>query len=141
MTSWQTCMATWNLFVKFLNFCVKEMHKKHYVNETVCRLDPQHQLSLFSIYLNSGQCFSLALIVYSNSGYPVLFTSQRPQTRVSYEQKAFRFAAVTSEEAVPDKTKKAMNFYRQNVCLFNLNLSIKPVKKFLVYKCKLSLTF
>ena len=26
-------------------------------------------------------------------------------------------------------------------CLFDLNLSIKPVKKFFVYECKLSLSF
>ena len=29
----------------------------------------------FSIHLNSGKCFSLALIGYSNSRYQVLFTS------------------------------------------------------------------
>ena len=31
-------------------------------------------------------------------------------------------------------------FERVKLCLFVLNLSIKPVKKFFVYKCKLSLS-
>ena len=31
-------------------------------------------------------------------------------------------------------------FERVKLCLFDLNLSIKPVKKFFVYKCKLSLS-
>ena len=50
--------------------------------------------------------FSLALIGYSTSGYPVLFTdsppappSERRQTRISYEQNGFPgFAAVTNKE-------------------------------------------
>ena len=88
------------------------MHKKHYVNETVCRLDPQHQLSLFSMYLDSGKCFSRALIGYSNSGYPVLFISERCQILIGYEQNGFPVGCrrVTSEEAAPDKKKKAMKF-------------------------------
>ena len=51
---------------------------------------------LFSIYYNSGQCFLRALIDYSISKYPALFTysplvppSVRRQTRVSCEQNAF----------------------------------------------------
>ena len=34
-----------------------------------------------SIYLNSGKCFSRALIGYSNSGHPVLFADSPPAPR------------------------------------------------------------
>ena len=51
------------------------------------------------------QCFSRALIGYSISEYPALFTdsppvppSERLQTRVTCEQMPSRFAAVTNKE-------------------------------------------
>ena len=57
------------------------------------------RVTFISIYWNSGYCFSRALIHYSISGYPVLFTdsppappiaSERRQTRVvRYEQNRF----------------------------------------------------
>ena len=56
-----------------------------------------------------------------------------------------RFAAVTNKEisqlikqAVPEVTKFGLEWVQ--FCLFDLNLSIKPVKNFFAYKCKLSLT-
>ena len=37
-------------------------------------------------------------------------------------------------------TKFGLEVLTVKLCLFYLNLSIKPVKKFFVYKCKLSLS-
>ena len=44
------------------------------------------------------------------------------------------FAAVTNEEAIPNKQEEGdkTQFRSFYTCLFNLNLSIKPVKKFYV---------
>ena len=63
---------------------------------------------------------------------------------------ASRFAAVTNKEisqiikrAVPEIHEEGdeIRFERQvRPCLFDLNLQMKPVKKFFVYKCKLSLS-
>ena len=59
-----------------------------------------------------------------------------------------RFAAVTNKE-ISQLSNCSRNIYTKKVtkfglevltvkpCLFDLNLSIKPVKKFFVYKCKL----
>ena len=58
-----------------------------------------------------------------------------------------RFAAVTNKEisqlikqAVPEIHEEGDEVEQVKLCLFDLNLSIKPVKKFFVYKCKLSLS-
>ena len=76
----------------------------------------------------------------------MLFTSERRQTRVSYEQNGFPGATLTNEEmsliieeAVNEKREEGDKIRFGKVFLFNLNLSMKPVKKFLVYKGKLRL--
>ena len=63
-----------------------------------------------------------------------------------------RFASVTIKEisqlikqAVPEIHEEGDevrfgSFNRQSFVFFDLNLSMKPVKKFFVYKCKLSLS-
>ena len=58
-----------------------------------------------------------------------------------------RFAAVTNKEfsqlikqAVPEIHEEGDEVEQVKLCLFDLNLSIKPVKKVFVYKCKLSLS-
>ena len=70
------------------------LFKPNYIYYRELRFSPW--LNIFSIYLNSGQCFSRALIGYSVSEYPALFTdsppvllSERRQTRVSCDQNAF----------------------------------------------------
>ena len=74
------------------------------------------RLNLFSIYLNSGWCFLHALIGYSISEYPALFTdsppfpqNERHQTHVSCEQNAFLVCChdkqrnfTTKKQAVPE---------------------------------------
>ena len=64
----------------------------------------------FSIYLNSGFCFLRALIGYSISEYPALFTdsppvpqSERPQSRV------YKFRAKCLPGFLPQQTKKFHN--------------------------------
>ena len=62
---------------------------------------------------------------------------------------ASRFAAVTNKEisqitkqAVPEISEGdefCLEVLTGNLCLFDLNLSMKPVKNVFVYKCKLSL--
>ena len=96
-------------------------------------------------------CFSRALIGYSINEYPVLFTdllpvppSERRQTRASCEQNAFPVCCRDKKEisqlikqAVPEIHEEGdeVRFGSFNMlCLFDLNLSIKPVKKILVYK-------
>ena len=59
------------------------------------------------------------------------------------------FAAVTNKE-ISQLIKQAVTrrrwrssgwtFWQVKLCLFDLNLSTKPAKKFFVYKCKLSLS-
>ena len=63
-----------------------------------------------------------------------------------------RFAAVnkqrnftTNQASCSRKTRRrwrssGWKFYQVKPCLFDLNLSIKPAKKFFLYKCKLSLS-
>ena len=91
--------------------------------------------------------------------YPAVFTdsppvppSERRQTRVSCEQNAFRFAAVnkqrnftTNQARCSRNTRRrwrssGWKFEQVKLCLFDSNLSIKPEKKFFVYKCKLILS-
>ena len=97
---------------------------------------------------------SRALIGYSISEYPALFTdsppvppSERRQTRVSCEQNAFLVCCRNKQR---NSTTKHVSCYRNTrrwrssgwkfqqvkLCLFDLNLSIKPAKTFFVYKCK-----
>ena len=93
-----------------------------------------------------------ALIGHSISEYPALFTdslpvppSERRQTRESSEQNAFKESSQLIKQAVPeiheegDKVRFG-SFKQVKLCLFDLNLSIKAVKNFFVYKCKLSLS-
>ena len=86
--------------------------------------------------------FSRARISYSDSGYPVW-----RQPGASYEQNGF-LASVSNvdisqinQEALPDNTRRVKKFGLAvlNFVIFNLNLSMKPVKKLCVYKCKLRL--
>ena len=97
----------------------------------------------------------------SMSDYPALFTdsppvppSERRQTRVKCDQNAFlvccrkqtkKFHWQLIKQAVPEIHEEGDEvrfgiFTQVKLCLFDLNLSIKPVKKFFVYKCKLSLS-
>ena len=62
------------------------------------------ELNIF-FFTKTVDSVSRALIGYSISEYPTLFTdspsvppSERRQTRISFEQNAFRFAAVTNKE-------------------------------------------
>ena len=66
------------------------------ITEVLSQLFQWLCVNLFSIYYNSGQCFLRAVIDYSISEYPALFTdsplvppSVRRQSRVSCEQNAF----------------------------------------------------
>ena len=85
------------------------------------------------------------------------FTSSSPdgerrQTHVSCEQNAFPVCCrnklrnfTTNQESYSQNTwrrwrSSVWKFKQVKLCLFDLNLSIKPVKKFFVYKRKLSLS-
>ena len=115
-----------------------------------------------SIYQNSGLCFSRALIGYSTNEYPALFTDsppvppserRQPETRGSCEQNAFlvccrnkqrNFTTNQISKLFPKYTKKVTKFGLEvltgKALSFWFELSIKPVKRFFVYKCKLSLS-
>ena len=92
--------------------------------------------------------------------YPAVFTdsppvppSERRQTRVSCEQNAFPVCCrnkqrnfTTSQASCSRNTRRrwqslVWKFWQVKLCRFDLNLSIKPMKKFFfVYICKLSLS-
>ena len=94
--------------------------------------------------------FFATLIDYSISEYPALFTDSPPseqhQTRVSCEQNAFLvWCSNNQRNFTTNQASCSRNTQRRwrssvKVCLFDSNLSIKPVKKFFVYKYKLSLS-
>ena len=71
--------------------------------------------------------------------------SERRQTREVTSKMASRFAAVTNKRNFTHNqiktscSRNARRRWRNSVCLFDLNLSMKPVKAFFVFKCKLSL--
>ena len=73
-------------------------------------------LYIYLVYAKtSGQCFSRALIGYSISEYPALFTdspavppSERLQTILGCEQMPFRFAAVRNKE-ISELIKQAVS--------------------------------
>ena len=79
---------------------------------------------------------------------PPVPPSERRQTRVKCEQNVFPVCCrnkqrnFTTKQLFPKYTKKVTKFGLEVLtvkpCLFDLNLSIKPVKKTFVYKCKLS---
>lgn len=72
------------------------------------------------------------------------FNSERRQTRITYEQNGFLVSNTVTEkdfklinyEDIPNNKKKAMQLglaviSQVQLCLFNLNLSMKPAKRFL----------
>ena len=101
--------------------------------------------------------FLRALIGYSISEYPALFTdsppvppSERRQTRVKCEQNVFPVCCrnkqrnFTTKQLFPKYTKKVTKFGLEVLtvkpCLFDLNLSIEPVKKFFVSEMQITLS-
>ena len=94
---------------------------------------------------------SVNILHYSLIHFQLLRASDAKLAKAASKM-PFRFAAVTNKEssqlikqAVPeiheegDKVRFG-NFKQVKLCLFDLNLSIKAVKNFLVYKCKLNLS-
>ena len=69
----------------------------------------------------------------SNTGYPLLFTSEQRQTRVSYEQNGFPVCYRKKPRDFINKRRSCSRkhdffFTETQLCLFNLNFSTKPVK-------------
>ena len=81
---------------------------------------------------------------------PPVPPSKRRQSRVSFEQNVFPVCCrnkqrnfTTNQASCSRNTQRrwrssVWKFYQIKLCLFYLNLSIKQVKNFFVYKCKLS---
>ena len=100
-------------------------------------------------YIAVDSVFSRALIGFSNSACPVLFTSDRRQTRISYEKNGFpgcclnkRRNVTNSRRSCYRKTRRGRRnsvwkFLQVKLFLFNLNLSMKPVKTFFVFQMQI----
>ena len=99
--------------------------------------------------------FIANLICYSKLGYQVLFTSKRiiGQTRASYEQNGFSVWYCNKRRNLKNKHGSCSQHIHEKSdkiwfgrftgdafnSQFNLNVSMKLLKTFFVYKCKLSL--
>ena len=89
--------------------------------------NPHFWIFTFSIYWNSGYCFSRALIGYSKLQYPVLFTDSPSaplsvwrQTRVSYEQNGFQVCCHNKQRKFLKKSNKLFLKYLRKVTKFGL---------------------
>ena len=89
-------------------------------------------------FVCSDWLLNLELSAVFTASPPVPLSKQR-QTCVS--KMASRFAAVTKKEISQIIKQAVLKIHEESdISRFDLNLSMKPVKKFFVCKCKLSLS-